>query len=238
MTEFQPRTSFAVTGVDPGPGPERGDTGLRLPGGKTRPFHYSLSTRSTVPYVQFLGSGNSQKVFGWNELIEVPPGEMVSVFNASAHGGDIVINAGADQTTAPARVTIPVPVIDNAAQGFWEAEWPVDTRRARRAFVAGIRNPQDGVTDILVGATHQANGSFLHNPDAVSGGGEGSISQVISQQRVDPDTQPSLVPLGINAGYGDDLPHALLDQVSLIVSPNDPDVILRNGAILVVLEYL
>ena len=82
------------------------ETNIKLSGGRTIPFIYSLGINSTVPYVRLVGSSMGQKLFSWTEQIVVPAGEMVTVANASYHKGDIWIQSGVDPAALPARASV------------------------------------------------------------------------------------------------------------------------------------
>jgi hypothetical protein len=139
--ELQPRQTFFMPYVQPGQEAKN----MRLSGGVTEPYYYSLSSRSTVPYVEISGGTKSNKLLSWGEVIMVPPGEMLTVKNASYHQGDIAINSGQDWVEAPTRVTVPVP-LNLTVVGlslFIKTAFPVDCRRAKRAYAT---------IDILLGA--------------------------------------------------------------------------------------
>lgn len=126
---------------------------------KLSPGRYSLSSLSNVPFVIFQGASGYAKKFSWGEIVEVPMGQMVTVQNASYHGGDIVINGGCDYFNRPARITVPVPmdlvtVIDGGEpETFWQPRYPADVRLARRAYFIGnfAANADDPSFVTLVG---------------------------------------------------------------------------------------
>jgi len=100
------------------------------------PGFYSLSTRGNVPFVQFRGADRQQKTFSWGEVIAVPEGKTVTVFNASYHTGDIFLNGGADWPTIPGRVTVPVqPTFETEGTNTIITVGPVDARRARSVWL-------------------------------------------------------------------------------------------------------
>lgn len=135
--------TFIYSSIDPG-----------AEAGQLSSGTYSLSSLSTIPYVSLRGLSSKEKLFSWNEPIEIPEGASATIVNKSAHRGDIAINGGADWGSRPDRVTVPftllqsgndlMPVYSNA-DGNDVPGW-VDTRRCRRAWavinilaVSGIR---------------------------------------------------------------------------------------------------
>lgn len=208
MKEMQPFTTLATYGAAPGPNRR---TDMRLSGGETIPYIYSLSVRSNVPYIRLLGGSTSQKVFSWNEQIIVPPGEMVTVANDSFHKGDIIINSGApDWGAKPSRITVPVPLVRNNQDDFL-GEFPLDCRRARRAYIGGFPSgsttPVEGAS-IQITTTQRA-GSFPR-PEGID---PESVSDNVQQFR-DLGASTSLlnIALGIGALQTDTV-HVLLDTV-------------------------
>lgn len=136
----QPQSQFFLPAVRPGE-----TTRARLAGGK-----YCLGTESTVPYVSLEGSGISQKVISWGEMVEVPKEQMVTIKNESFHQGDIAINSGWDYATRPGKITVPFQlladgtIIDPLAIPAFPftatPEFPLDCRLAKRAYVVAILN--------------------------------------------------------------------------------------------------
>jgi len=104
-------------------------TGILSPG------VYTLSTLSNVPYVSVIGRNGKEKLFSWNELIEIEDGA-VTVKNASFHPGDIVLNAGGDYAALPHRTSVTVELLTNVGAGYIYPAFWVDTRRARAVYVA------------------------------------------------------------------------------------------------------
>lgn len=99
------------------------------------PGYYSLSVLGNVPFVQLVGAGRQQKIFSWGEVVAIPEGQQVTVFNASFHGGDIVINGGQDVPSVPRRITVPVTPTITSVGTSWQIDVPpVDTRRARQVY--------------------------------------------------------------------------------------------------------
>lgn len=233
--ETQPFTTLATYGVEPGPNRR---TDLRLGGGRTIPYVYSLSVRSNVPYIRLLGGSSSQKVFSWNEQISVPPGEMVTVANDSFHKGDIIINSGApDWSAKPARITVPVPLIRDGSSNFL-GEFPLDCRRARRAYLGGF--PSSSETP-LVGASAtltatQVAGSFSRpagvDPESVS-------NSVIETRVLGASTALLTIALGTGALQTDTV-HVLLDTVNFQLPSTLEDGtagLTSSSTLLYMLEY-
>lgn len=196
MEELQPRQTFFMPGVQPG----QDAKDMRLSGGIREPFYYSLSSRSTVPYVTISGGTKSNKLLSWGEIIMVPPGEMLSVKNSSYHQGDIAINSGRDYVEIPTRVTVPVPLGVVAGPGPGEvtrfATYPVDCRRAKRAYATIatlISSP--GLVNIL-GVWRES--SFNTSYDIALDTGP-SLPQYIEQVTIPAFTKFGLFPLGKRA---------------------------------------
>lgn len=168
---------------------------------------YSLSSRSNLPYVEFLGAGGFQKTISWGEQVVVPCGQLVKVKNASYHAGNVVINAGIEEMPVPARITVPVPIDSEGSEfGTAATRFLFDVRRAKRAYLymGGI----GALTVTVVGrttSTHDtANGIISPN--------QGSGYQ--QDHLVGPAVQIPPIPLGFLAPMGDDTrPMALLDSV-------------------------
>ncbi len=200
---------------------------LRLSEGK-----WSLSSLSNVPYITITGLGYS-KTFSWGELIDIPKNVMGQVVNASKHKGDIYINSGWDYANVPARITVPVPLVLRGAAGefityplppalptfpaFATTMFPVDTRRARKAFlVMGLNTPvggegYEGQEFIIVG---QPNTTSMNTYNSVVDLTAPFIpgNGYYSRYTLPPLTQGVIIPLGFEAGKGCcSLPHALLD---------------------------
>ena len=222
MTERQPYSTAKILNVAP-----TQDTNLKLSGGKTIPYVYSLGVNSTSPYVKLLGSSMGQKLFTWTEEIIVPAGEMVTVVNGSYHPGDIWIQSGADWAALPARVTVPVNVVESG--GVTTPEFNIDTRRARRAFVQGMPIISVGIDFTATGAARDR--SHAIDPALVEVG-----TPTFSTTFAIPPGSPGLLPLGDDARAGDGV-HALLDVGSWsydgLFESSTP-----SGAVYYVLEYL
>ena len=135
--QLQPRSNFFQSAVTP-----LTNSKLQLPGGKTEPFYYCLGVDSTIPFISLQGGGASQKIFSWGEMIEVPPGQTVTVKNESYMLGDISINSGHDFAAKPERISLPVDINildDSSLPGFVTRtitpKFPADTRRCRRGYL-------------------------------------------------------------------------------------------------------
>lgn len=211
--ELQPTSTLAAYSV--GPGPNR-EANLVLAGGVSIPYVYNLSVRSTVPYVRLLGGSFSQKIISWNESVVVPAGEMVTVYNASFHGGNIIFNTGtSDYSAVPSRITVPIPLLINGAGDFL-GEFPLDCRRARRAYLGGF--PSAAATPItgesvLIEATNAAS-TFPRPPSAAPVEGE---APGLTETRAMMPVQALLnIPLGIGALQTDTV-HTLLDNVTFVI---------------------
>jgi len=184
----------------PGVKPGQEAKNMRLSGGVKVPYYYSLSSRSTVPYVEISGGTKSNKLLSWGEVIMIPPGEMLTVKNASYHQGDIAINSGQDWVEAPTRVTVPVPLVVVAGPGIGEAtriaQYPVDCRRAKRAYgtiATLISSP--GIVNIQ-GFWRES--SFNTSYDLVLDSGP-SLPQYAEQVTIPAFTKFGLFPLGKRA---------------------------------------
>lgn len=136
-SEYQPRNNFFQAAIPP-----LSNSEIKLPGGRSKPFYYSLGVDSTVPFVSLQGGGASQKVFSWGEMIEVLPGQTVIVKNESYMLGDIQINSGHDYAAKPERISLPVDIViidDPIAFGIVlrtiTPKFPADTRRCRRGYL-------------------------------------------------------------------------------------------------------
>jgi len=222
-TEIQPYSSFQAINVGPNL-----PTGLRLTGGKTRPFVYSLGVNSTVPYIRLIGGSTSQKLFSWGEQIIVPPGEMVTVENASYHPGDVYLQSGADPAAIPARVTVPVGLVN--VNGAATGSFGVDTRRAKRAFVSGFAettaNEAIGITGYARERQHDVTIGFSYFATP--------IAYYLYFTYIPIGTFLGLMPLGNKALPGDPV-HALLDYAEFAYTGIDTRS--ESGAVYYVLEY-
>jgi len=184
---------------------------------------YSLNKRSNVPFIQLVGSAGYRKTISWGELCEVPCGQVVTVWNASYHGGDIFINKGPDMCNRPSRISVPVPFefkqvqTGEGLQTLWSTVFPCDTRAAKRAFLnvdAVTNNPDsnNGNQTVFVRG-RRLNGSMqcensLQYFDPPWGPGVGYLNGLIYPIQ----TELVYIPLGQGASEGDDTrPHNLLD---------------------------
>lgn len=227
--ERQPYSTFTALNVA-----RDRETPIKLSGGKTIPFVYSLGINSTVPYVKLIGSSMGQKLFSWTEQIIVPAGEMVTVANGSYHPGDIWIQSGADPSALPARVTLAVGLIQTEvgkAQFQNVPTYKLDTRRARRAFVQGFPDNSNAVDFTAQGISRLRSHFVLPSPPI-----EVRTPTFLSTISVPPGN-PGLLALGKDARPGDGV-HALLDEAGFLwdAAVNFPDG--TSGAVYYVLEYI
>lgn len=206
-------------------------TGFTLSGGDTVPFVYSLGVNSTVPYVRVLTEG-SQKIFSWGEPIVVQPRVNATIVNASYHPGDIFIQSGSDPGAIPARVTIPVGLkYQNVAHTVLEGRFPVDVRRARRAFVAGFAVSTNAFKSFVVVAfardrSHTITPAFAFGPP---------ITAIYAWvQRIPPNTFMGLMSLGIERNPAGPA-SGLLDYIKFGYS--DTTTRSESGSVYYVLEY-
>jgi hypothetical protein len=192
--------------------------------------HYSLSTLSTVPYVSLVGHAQTEKIFSWGEVVYVPDGVAVTIKNASYHKGDIVLNGGRDFSTLPQRVTVPVTVQavpDPEAEEFFFLipDWKVDTRRARRAWIAinlSTFEGQDQNAILTAGRIEGSKGGHSHATGPLVTGpvpavlqplfGTGSMVGYINNIFLPAATAQGVFPLGDLANtVPATIAHALLD---------------------------
>jgi hypothetical protein len=185
---------------------------LRLSGGDEGSW-YSLSSQSNLPYVALTGAEGFQKTISWGETAYVPCGMLVTVQNASAHGGNLIINGGQDVQNQPSRITVPVFV--GSAGGEFDpsqALSQLDTRRAKRAYLV---IDLFIVADLTVTVVGRADKSLpTENTIAPPNVGQGyQYDQVYTSG---PGLQMPPIPLGFRASQGDDSrPMILLDRVQV-----------------------
>ena len=180
------------------------------------PGVFSLSSRSNVPFVALVGRSGFYKVFSWGEIVEIPHQEQCTVKNVSFHGGDIYINGGADYDTRPARISVPVPIIEQGegAGLLYTGLFPADVRMARRAYM--MVNAQTLLVNTTVNIVgKQFDGSHNTGNEIVSGvGSPGSGYRELYELPSSVEIGP--IPLGKRASYGDDSrPHALLTTAAV-----------------------
>lgn len=194
------------------------------------PGQYSLSTLSTVPYASLTGLGRREKIFSWGEVVEVPANEKARVKNASYHGGDIVINSGRDYSATPHRISVPVKTERlpfNAAAELIAPIYRADTRRARRAFIAGDFSTTDGLAiNVITGSVIEGSqGGHSHfTPAQVLALGayaSGTLVGYADVQTIPGSTAAGLLPLGFRANLAPPTyPHSLLDSSFFLVVVN------------------
>lgn len=191
------------------------------------PGFYSLSSLATVPYVAFKGNQGREKTFSWGEVVEVPKGMLVTVKNASFHDGDIVINGGRDFGVVPTRLTVPVPVTIVVVEGNFvmTPDFPLDVRRARRAWVvvdAITGNVEGSFTKI--GAKQQgSHDTAVSQVDgAPTSSGYGTIEALAANSVLD------YLALGARTFGDEDRPMVLLDEATFTLSIDQATSILEN----------
>lgn len=184
------------------------------------PGKYSLNKRSNVPFVGLVGSAGFRKVISWGEIAEVPAGQLVTVSNASYHGGDIFINKGPDMCNKPSRITVPVEYETglevSAGLFYWTAKFPCDVRSCSRAYlVMDAFSNEDPPTQSAYAVVRgrRVDGSMKTKnqlsllPDPFGPGvGYFDVQPMAANTAI-------VLPLGKNAAQGDDTrPHLLLDN--------------------------
>lgn len=241
-SQYQPKSNYFQANINP-----LSLSNLQLPGGKSESFFYCLGIDSTVPFVSLQGGGVSQKIFTWGEMIEVPPGQTVTVKNESFMRGDIQINSGHDFSAKPERISVPLriksvvgsPAEPDVSPGSQISEFPADTRRCRRAFVAcnlttvaalaqhsivifgkAIKHSFPGVDTTLVGG-------YYNYQTRLSYGASSLISEI---------------PLGFagDDGSNPNTPMALTDQADFILLGGVPPLLrvnLVSNLFMYILEY-
>lgn len=185
---------------------------------------YSLSTLSTVPYVQLVGAQGFEKIFSWGEPTWLPPGANAKVGNASYHDGDIFINGGKDYQVPP-RVTFPIQNESALAEVFTYTQG-IDVRRCTRAWFV---IPSNGA--LAPGFTTYKFDQQLK----VHSGGSNVVGVSVS---INAPMDITYFPLGIgtNAASALDVSHALLDVINDITVVFDNQVANLPRAY-IVLEY-
>lgn len=203
---MQPRQTFFVPAVNP-----LADSGLVLAGSNDDEIYYfSLGSRSTVPYVELFGGMYSNKILSWGEVVAVPPGEMVSVRNASFHKGDIAINTGRDYTEIPTRVTVPVPFKTNGdPRSVYEPQYPVDCRRAKRAYGVVAITVDTPVNITITGLWRESSYNTGFFPDGTPPG----LSTYTEIVVIPANTKFGMFPLGLRAP-NNIIPMCLPDSVT------------------------
>jgi hypothetical protein len=170
--------------------------------------YYSLSSRSNVPYVEFAGSNGYTKTISWGEWAEIDCDQLVTIRNASAHGGDIFINSGIEPDPLPSRVTVPVRITPSGEFNLGMTPW-VDTRRAVRAYF--VINAQGGALITVYGVSITSHATLNLNTGPGEPGPGYKETHIIP-----PNVAWPLIPLGYRAMLGDDTrPHSLLDKATL-----------------------
>lgn len=221
--EQQPFSTFSAVGVEPNT-----KSTMKLSGGKTIPYVYQISAQTTLPFIRLVGSSKGQKILSFAEKIIVPPNEMVTVENASYHPGDIWISSGWDPSVIPKRITVPVGQDATLNPGTGPL-FPVDVRRAKRAFIGGLVAGPAAYSIFQLGQARVRS----HAIDQAFSDLAAAQPRYSSTFVVPPATNPGLVPLGYQAQYNDPV-HVLLDIASFI---SGQLALSNSGALYYVLEY-
>ena len=214
--QVQPMNTFFHANVKPGD-----TTSIKLSGGQTEPFYYSLGANSTVPFIRLEGGGGSQKEFTWGETIEVPMNQQLQVRSASYMAGDIQIQSGRDIANKPKRITLPCQVEPFTSVAYAPGTsikpiYPCDGRTARQAYIGLFWNTGNGPiapTYIITGLQRQHSypsdvSTFFQVFDPPGK----KYRELIGLSQ--PFTIYTQLPLGWGATYVDPgNPHTLLDQI-------------------------
>lgn len=190
------------------------------------PGVYSLSARSNIPFARLVGKG-VDKTFTWGETVEVPAGQLCSIYNASFHAGDLFINSGCDLDNKPSRITVPVPYTLPAPGTYWKPDYPGDVRTAKRAYLCmyakSVPAPNTASTHKLIGLMQDGshNTQDIINFFAVDVG-----TGYYDEFFIPGNTYFGMLPLGSQANLGDDTrPHALLTTAKIWFDVNNIDFI-------------
>ena len=205
----QPKSTFFAPAVAP-----LANSNIKLPGGKDKPYYYCLGADSTIPFVSLQGGGAAQKVITWGEMIEVLPGQSVSVKNESFMQGDISINSGHDFAAKPVRISLPVDTttrtFDILGVNFTElaSRFPADTRTVRRGYLKFQAETDLSPLGIIFTGEPQKH-SFI-GTDLVTG-----LKTYTQEFLIPPFTQAGSAPMGYGSqnGLGNLEPMAFTDQV-------------------------
>lgn len=234
---FQPKSGFFQAAVPP-----LTLSQLRLPGGQIEPYYYSLGVDSTIPFISLQGGGATQKTFTWGEMIEVMPGQTVTVKNESYMQGDIQINSGHDYAAKPERISLPVTTEFLSPDPFFPlifgvssfvSVFPADTRRCRRAYLK-FQLQTNALNSVLF--------TFIGKPQKHSFPGIDSVTGAQTYTQffsIPPATTAGSIPMGYGeVAIGSLEPMGLTDQVSFRVSfdPLTPPTFL-NTLYFYCLEY-
>lgn len=197
---------------------------------------YTLNKRSNVPYVSLVGSLGYRKTISWGEIADVPCRELVTVHNASYHGGDIFINKGDDTNNWPRRISVPVGfrttsfISDEGPQTLLQTNFPCDTRAAKRAYFnvdarVALESPIEELRVYtrgrrLDGSMQSGNGLFGQVSPFGPGLGylNGYVYPILSDL--------NYIPLGQGASESDDTrPHNLLDASDVFINIGNSSLI-------------
>lgn len=226
---LQDRQSFFAPAIAPGQ-----DSGMVL-AADSDPFYFSLSTRSTVPYVTIGDSSNTNKRITWGELTCVMPGQKVTVKNSSYHLGDIEISTGRDYTTIPTRVTVPVRMRSSQVGETdvrMETMWPCDCRRAKRAYFTIIA--VFGANVLITFRNQWLESSFKTNINSTDDSGP-AFNYVDYSVILPAATNVGQIPMGIEAQML--APMTLGDAVSASFTYNTVDTLINQYLAFYTLEY-
>ena len=228
----QPKSSYFQPGVSP-----LSKSNIVLPGGKDEPYYYCLGVDSTIPFVSLQGGGSAQKVISWGEMIEVPPGQSVTVKNESYMQGDIQINSGHDFAAKPERISLPVTTKTGPGAGppnpttIIESLFPADTRRCRRAYLKF--QLETDISLLAITFTGKPQKHSFPAVDSVTG-----VETYTQPVQIPPFTVAGSAPMGYGALQNSTEPMALTDQVHFKIEYFDlfPPTFL-NTLFMYVLEY-
>ena len=231
---IQPKSTFFAPAVKP-----LANSNIKLPGGKDKPYYYCLGADSTIPFISMQGGGAAQKVVTWGEMIEVLPGQTVTVKNESYMEGDISVNSGHDFAAKPARISLPVNTTQQLVPTFGgvlvllSSTFPADTRTCRRGYLKF--QIETAITPVQIRFTGKPQKHSFIGTDLITG------LKTYTQEFISPAfTQAGSAPMGYGAqnGLGNLEPMAFTDQVSwqLVYGQVTPPVFI-NSLFFYVLEY-
>ena len=232
---IQPKSTFFAPAVKP-----LANSNIKLPGGKDKPYYYCLGADSTIPFISMQGGGAAQKIVTWGEMIEVLPGQTVTVKNESYMEGDISVNSGHDFAAKPARISLPVNTTEKLIPipfgGFFvqlTSTFPADTRTCRRGYLKFQIQTATQIVQIQFTGKPQKH-SFI-GTDLVTG-----LKTYTQDFEIPAFTQAGSAPMGYGAqnGLGNLEPMAFTDQVGWqLVYPQATPPAFINSLFFYVLEY-
>lgn len=182
---------------------------LMLSGGDDGPgVPYSISSRSNLPFVTLTGANGYQKTISWGEYAVVPCGQVVTVENASAHPGNLIMNAGIEHFSLPSRIIVPTPLLSGGEFGSTQAKYRLDTRRAKRAYL--YISHVGALVATVIGRALDSMETVNTIGPPLNGTGYSWQQTYLAGVQVPP------IPLGFNALSGDDTrAMAMLDNVQV-----------------------